>query len=189
MDPISIAISLAEFVPSLIGWFTGDDKDAEKAEKVLAIAKSVTGMGTNEGALASLRGNSELAVQLKEAVMSHQIAMAKEGTKRIEAINKTMRSEGKSEHWIQWSWRPFNGYLFGITLFLNYVLPSLANIVLYIFHITDTIPNGMMFDEVVRTVPIGVIPEFVLVAWGAVLGVTSWQRGKEKLAGIAGKLL
>jgi len=189
MDPISIALSLAEFVPSLIGWFTGDDKDAEKAKKVIAIAKSVTGMDTDGGALASLRGNPELALQLKTSVMQHQIAMAREESRQIESVNKTMRAEGKSEHWMQWSWRPFNGYLFGITLFLNYVIPSLANIILHTFHITDKILEGSMYLEAVRTVPIGVIPEFVLISWGAVLGVTSWQRGKEKLAGIAGKLV
>ena len=189
MDPISIAMGLAEFVRSLIGWFTGDKNDADKADKVLNIVKRVTGIDSTEDAISVLRDRPDLLVQLKESVMAHQIEMARENTKRIESVNRTMQSEGKSEHWMQWSWRPFNGFLFGLTLFLNYVVPSIANILLAIMHVTDKVPDGLMFIDIVRTVPIGVIPEFVLVSWAAILGVTSWTRGKEKLENKSGKLL
>lgn len=189
MDPISVAMGLVKYVPSLIGWFTGDDGDAKKAEDIIAIAKDFMTVEGDTDFETAFKQDPKAAVAFKTAVMSHQIDMAKENTKRIESVNKTMQVETKSEHWMQWSWRPFNGYLFGITLFLNYVVPSIANIILAFFHITDTVPDGMMFSEVVRVVPVGVIPEFVLIAWGAVLGVTSWTRGKEKLENKAGKLL
>jgi len=182
MDPISIALGLAEFVPSLIGWFTGDDKDADKAEKVLAIAKTFA--GTNEGEFSAiLRSDPEAAIAFQKSVMNLQIELAREDTKQMQTVNNSMQAEGKSEHWMQWSWRPFNGYAFGISLFLLYVLPALINMGFAIFHVVDGI------DNVPRVIVITGVPEFVLVAWGAVLGVTAWRRGQEKLAKVAGKLL
>ncbi len=179
MDPISIAMGLAKFVPSLVGWFTGDDKDAEKAEKVIALAEGVLGFGVDSIDVLS----PEAVVKLQNAIMNLQIELAREDTKQMQTVNTTMQSEGKSEHWMQWAWRPFNGFTFGITLFLLYVLPALINMGFAIFHVVDGI------DDIPRVIAITGIPEFVLVAWGAVLGVTSWRRGQEKLAKVAGKLL
>ena len=57
---------------------------------------------------------------------------------------------------MQWSWRPANGYLFGITLFGSYfLLPLIGK------------------DPVT-------LPEPVLMSWAAVLGITAWTRGTEK---------
>lgn len=43
MDPISIAMRLAQFAPQVIKWVSGSDKAAEAAAKVVDIAQSVTG--------------------------------------------------------------------------------------------------------------------------------------------------
>lgn len=59
-----------------------------------------------------------------------------------------------SDHWPTYSWRPFNGFLFGITVFSVYVILPLAKL------------------------PIPAIPESVWLAWGGILGVASWFRGK-----------
>jgi hypothetical protein len=45
----------------------------------------------------------------------------------IDAINKTMQAEAKSEHWAQWLWRPVVGFTFSATIINNYILlPYLA---------------------------------------------------------------
>lgn len=74
----------------------------------------------------------------------------------IQFVNQTMQAEAKSEHWMQWAWRPFVGFVFGITFFGVYFVLPLASIS---------------------------PPEIDSNAWlmiGAVLGVASWHRGAEK---------
>lgn len=60
----------------------------------------------------------------------------------------------KKEHWLTYSWRPYNGILFGTTVFCCYFLLPLLKI---------PVPN---------------IPELVWLAWGSILGIASWHRGK-----------
>lgn len=175
MDPISIAMGLAKFAPMVAGWIGGED--AEKgAQKAVDIAQVVTGKRDPESALKELENNHEFAMKFNEAVMSYEVKMAKEETKRMQSVNQTMQAEARSEHWMQWSWRPFNGFAFGTTLFMNYALPAIANALV--------IP----FIEGADKVSPGTIPEFVFAAWAAVLGVSSWNRGKEKVAKLGGDM-
>lgn len=154
---IELAMLAAKFVPSIIGMVAGDNAE-EKAEKVVDIARTITGIDEPESAMEALSRNPQTAILFQQAVMSYQLELAREDTKRIQAVNQTMQAEAKSEHWAQWLWRPFNGFMFGITLFWNYVI------------------NETPAD----------IPQFVLMAWAAVLGVTAWHRGKEKIAAAGG---
>ena len=172
IDPISIAIGLAKFAPSIVGWFAGD-KAEEGVQKALDIAQSITGTSDPESALKELENNQEFALKFQTAVMSHEKAMAEEETKRIQAVNETMQAESKSEHWMQWSWRPFNGFMFGITLFMNYAFPQIINMFLRTWGTSDK-------DGSYALLVAGEIPEFVFMAWASVLGVTAWHRGKNK---------
>ena len=174
MDPISIAMGLAKFAPSVIGWFAGDKAEAG-VQKALDIAQAVTGKSDPESALRELENNQEFALKFQTSVMSHELQQMRENTKRIEAVNETMRAESQSEHWMQWSWRPFNGYLFGITIFMNYVFPQIVNMFIRAW---GTAAKDGSYNLLVA----GELPEFVLMAWAAVLGVTAWHRGKAKLA-------
>jgi len=126
--------------------------------------------------LAALKTNPDALVKVKQAELDNKVQLQQlavqasanqlaADTQRIQAVNVTMQAEAKSEHWAQWAWRPFNGFAFGITLFFNYALPALMNALAPIF-INDWKP-----------VVSQVIPEFVFIAWGAVLGVTAWHRG------------
>lgn len=75
----------------------------------------------------------------------------------VQAVNTTMQAESKSEHWAQWFWRPYIGLCFGTQVFGTYfILPILE-------------------------VPVPTIPETVWVAYGAVLGVTAWHRGRKQV--------
>ena len=116
------------------------------------------------------------AVDLRKlAIQAEQNRLAAD-TQRMLSVNATMQAEAKSEHWPQWSWRPFNGFAFGVTLFLNYALPALVNsLVLPFLH------------QPPSPIEPGQIPEFVFMAWGAVLGVSAWHRGIGKIKALGVK--
>ena len=104
----------------------------------------------------------EIQTKHKETLEIIQLEHAKiETAERMSAlseVNATMRAESKSEHWPQYSWRPWNGFLF-----------APAVIAIYFF-----LP---LFDKAVPGVP-----EWVWMGWLAVLGVATWDRGKAKRA-------
>lgn len=82
-------------------------------------------------------------------------------TSVIQAVNETMRTEAKSEHWAQWLWRPCFGFTACGVLVNNYILlPYLG-------------PFGIKPIEV---------PSEVWLMVMAVLGVAAWTRGQEKIA-------
>lgn len=110
-----------------------------------------------------IAGDPQMLMQFKTAVLEHEAKLAAitlEGKKVdaqvLETVNVTMREEGKSEHWPQWAWRPFNGFLYGITIFCTYFILPLNDL---------TIPS---------------VPTEIWIGWGAVLGITTWHRGKQK---------
>jgi Holin of 3TMs, for gene-transfer release len=40
----------------------------------------------------------------------------------INAVNQTMQAEAKSEHWLQWTWRPIIGLSFAAMIVNNFIL-------------------------------------------------------------------
>ncbi len=79
----------------------------------------------------------------------------------IEAVNQTMQAEARSEHWLQWSWRPIVGLTFSAVIINNYILiPLLA-----VFGL-----EGPEFT----------IPQELWSAMLVVLGVSAGTRGLEK---------
>ena len=155
MDPISIGMGLLKFAPTIAGWFGGEDAK-DKVQKVTEIASAVTGQNNPTDAIKALEANPELALKFEKAVNEYRLAVMQEETKRIAEVNKTMQAEAKSDHWLQWSWRPINGLMFGSTLFGNYfILPLIGKAAI-------------------------IIPEPILMSWAAILGVAAWTRGQEK---------
>jgi len=143
---------------------------------------------------AAIQNDPDAAVKIakieadhKEAIQAQLLAAE---TARITSVNKTMQAETKSEHWAQWLWRPYNGFLFGTTLFMVYALPSIINTLAPamwaqpVAH--QVVENGVTITKLVATwIPIksADVPEFVFVAWGGVLGITAWHRGKGSVGG------
>jgi len=70
MEPISIALGLAQFAPSLLRFFGAGEKSAAIAEKVVGLAQTVTGAPNGEAALAALQQNQTLAQEFNLAVLS-----------------------------------------------------------------------------------------------------------------------
>jgi len=111
---------------------------------------------------AAIQADPQAAVKLAQieadnrALLQQQLLTAE--TARIQAVNATMQSESKSEHWMQWAWRPFIGFVFGVTFSGVYLILPLVK------------------------VPVPVIPSEAWMMIGAVLGVASWHRGAAKVA-------
>jgi hypothetical protein len=72
MDPITIALSLAQFAPDIIKYFTKNETAAAVAGQVIDIAKTVTGKGTAEEALETLKLDPAAAVQFRTAVIQNE---------------------------------------------------------------------------------------------------------------------
>ena len=70
MEPISLALTLAKFAPDVIKWVTGDDKSAKVAEKLVDVAKVVTGLTDPEEAVNAVQASPELQIQFQQSVNS-----------------------------------------------------------------------------------------------------------------------
>lgn len=73
MEPITIALALAKFAPSLIKLITGSDKAADVADKVIDVAKAVTGTDTGAAALAAVQADPAKQMEFQLAVGSQQL--------------------------------------------------------------------------------------------------------------------
>lgn len=69
MVPVTLALSLAQFAPSLLRYFGVGEKPVAIAEKAIAIAQTVTGAPTGEEALAALQADPKLAQEFNLAVL------------------------------------------------------------------------------------------------------------------------
>lgn len=70
MEPVSAAIALANIVPSLMRYFGAGEKSAAVAEKVVDIAKTITGTTTPEDAVKAIEASAELQQQFRLAVLA-----------------------------------------------------------------------------------------------------------------------
>ena len=71
MEPVSLALALAQFAPSLIKFFTGSDKAADVAGKVIDIAKVATGAPSGDAALEVLKVDPSKVVEFRLAAMAN----------------------------------------------------------------------------------------------------------------------
>lgn len=69
MDPMTIALALLQFAPSLLRYFGAGEKPAAVADKVVEIARTVTGAATGPEALEAIRANAAQAAAFQQAVL------------------------------------------------------------------------------------------------------------------------
>lgn len=87
------------------------------------------------------------------------------------AVNQTMQAEANSEHWPQYSWRPFWGFSSGIAFSFVVGLCCLLG--------WEAVAGGK--PEALSMIPQLVSAFAALFAIpGAILGVSAWHRGAEK---------
>ena len=77
MDVLTIGMALAQFAPSLIRLFSGSDKAAEVAEKVVDVAKAITGAPTGEAALETLQASPDKVLEFRQAIATQQSDLEK----------------------------------------------------------------------------------------------------------------
>ncbi len=161
MEWKDLASSIGKFAP-LIGTVIGGPAGAA----VGALVSASLGTSNDPSAVQqALVSNPEVAVKLAQleadqrvhlqtlAVTAEQNRLVAE-TSQLGAVNTTMQAEAVAEHWPTYSWRPFIGFVFGSMAFGVYFVLPLVHI---------SIPT---------------IPAETWMAFGAILGVASWHRGK-----------
>jgi hypothetical protein len=168
MDPITIALGLAQFVPGLIRWISGDDsaKAASVAETAIAVAREVTGKTSGADALEAVKADPAIAQKLQQAWLVHDLALAREETRQLAEINATMRAEITSGDGYVRRWRPTFGYAVALTWTATMGAVSWAII-------AQPTQAPTIIAALVNTAPI----------WGialAVLGVSVVKRSQDK---------
>ncbi len=153
MDPITLAMSLAQFVPQIAKWMTGSDQVEQVAQKAITIAQQVTGAPTGDRALEVLKSSPESVLAYRRAVLDQEVDFQKLAVQNASDINTTMRTEAAAEHWPTYGWRPAIGFSFAGYITAQWVLP--------LFHIAPPQIDAQL-----------------MLAIGAILGVASWYRGK-----------
>jgi hypothetical protein len=161
MDWAGVAGAVGRSAPILGGLLGGPGGAA-----VGALVASVLGTGaTPDEVSQALAVNPDAAVRLKELEARKQVELESllvqaesarlvAETSQIESVNATIRAEVAAEHWPSYSWRPFCGFVFGVSFF------------------------GVYFVLPLMRLPVPSIPFEAWGAMGAVLGVASWFRGK-----------
>lgn len=114
MEPISIALALAQFVPGLTRLLMGD-KAGDVADKVVGAANAVTGSDNPDEALAQIKKYPELQLKLQQEMNHIVLAELEAENKQLATINATMQVEYTSGDKFVRRWRPFFGYMTAIT--------------------------------------------------------------------------
>jgi len=72
---VALALSLAQVVPDVLRWVTGNDKAAQAAETVLTVAKQVTGVQDPEQAAAQVLADASAAAAFREKIADLTFAL------------------------------------------------------------------------------------------------------------------
>lgn len=68
MDPVTIAFGLAQYAPSIIKWLSGSEKAEEAAQKVIDVARVVTGKQDASEAVEAIRADPAVLMQFRQAM-------------------------------------------------------------------------------------------------------------------------
>lgn len=75
MDPVTIAFGLAQYAPSIIKWLSGSEKAEEAAQKVVDVARVVTGKDDASEAVEAIRADPAMMMQFRQAMASIEADM------------------------------------------------------------------------------------------------------------------
>ncbi len=178
MDWKDIASTIGSAAP-LLGTLIGGPAGGA----VGAMVASALGVGNSADEVSqALATNPDAAVKLKQIESTRQVdlqglvvqaesnRLASE-TAAVQAVNATMQTEAKAEHWPTYAWRPFIGFMVGI----NTAAASVLVLGVY---------GGVMAGSMQASAALPTLP-LVLGALAAIsgtvlpiLGIASYFRGK-----------
>jgi hypothetical protein len=75
MDPVTIAFGLAQYAPSIIKWLSGSEKAEEAAQKVIDVARVVTGKQDASEAVQAIQSDPAALMQFRQAMASIEADM------------------------------------------------------------------------------------------------------------------
>lgn len=136
------------------------------------IEGAAKGVGTLARDLRAAITGQEAITDQTRIELERIAADLEQGEQNLAAVvNQTMQAEARSEHWMQWAWRPFWGFVSAIA----FAFVCLLTCVLGYQGILGGKP------EAIAAIPQLVAAFATLFAIpGAILGVTAWHRGKQK---------
>lgn len=169
MDPLTIAMGLAQFVPQIAKWMTGSDKAEAVAQTAINMAQVVTGTRSGDEALKALQADPSLVLQYRQAVLDQAVEFEKIAASASSDVNSTMRAEVASEHWPSYSWRPAIGF----SVALAVVLSVLTIFIAYGAMIFGGKSEGLQHLPGILAAVAGII-----AVVSPILGIASWYRGK-----------
>lgn len=178
--PIPLIMAAAQLVPDVIRMFKGD-KQADVAEKVVDVAKVLTGNDDAAAALEAVKANPELLVQLQAQMKDIAIVQLQAEVAEQAQVNETMRAELTSDSLFKSGWRPAFGWSMSF-LFSLFVAIMLIVPLYWVFKKPDNAA------EVIRlTIDVINAMMMIWVAAFTVLGVNIRQRTIDKhlAAGVA----
>lgn len=68
MDPVTVAFGLAQYAPSIIKWLSGSEKAEEAAQKVIDVARVVTGKDDASEAVEAIRADPAVLTRFRQAM-------------------------------------------------------------------------------------------------------------------------
>lgn len=77
MDPITIAMGLAQFAPQIVRWISGSDRAAEAAETVVGVAQAVTGKASGTEAFHTLKADPSKVLEFRQALAAQEADLDK----------------------------------------------------------------------------------------------------------------
>jgi len=170
---LTAILALAEFVPTIAGWFGGDD--AEKTTKqVVDVAKSITGMNSESDAVAAIKKDPALQIQFQQAMNPVIIARLENETKQQAEVNATIRAELNSNDKFKSYWRPALGW--SVVLSFAAMMMSIVFVLMY-----GVMKNPTVIKDFIEALSslMGTMTVIWAMAFGA-LGINVVKRSDDK---------
>lgn len=171
-----VAETVSQAAPLLGGLIGGPvGSAAGTAVKMVAGALGVEGEPTPDVIEMALQSDPAALAKIRELEITHKTELTRlmltAETAQIEAVNATMRAESQSEHWPQYTWRPFWGFISGAAFFVVCVF------VCVLAYRAIIEQDAMAVGQI--PVIIGAFTTLFAIP-GAILGVSAWGRNKLK---------
>jgi hypothetical protein len=163
---LPVILGLAQLAPAIMGLFSKNESASKAAEVVSSVARAVTGAPSDDDALQALKADPAKLLEYQNAVNAQALSLYQEETKRLEAVNATIRAEAASGDAYVRRWRPTFGYCVALTWV------TLMGACSYVI-VTDPAQAGTVIAAMGS----------LSAMWGialAVLGVAVHERSKDK---------